>query len=83
MKKILSLLLLFFVASCTTVKEKVGLVKYQPDEYQVVTNPPLSIPPDLQDVQSPAELEVQQRQDNSISNEKLSKGENAILNDLN
>jgi hypothetical protein len=84
MKKILSLsLLLCLVSACTTIKEKVGLVKYQPDEYQVVTNPPLSIPPDLKDVQSPEELEAKQRQDDSVSNDNLSKGENAILRDLN
>jgi hypothetical protein len=79
--KIISILgLLLILTSCQSFKEKVGLVKDQPDEYQVVTNPPLSVPEDLVTVKAPEDLE----QNKSVADQKnLTKGENSILKQMN
>jgi hypothetical protein len=81
MNRILYFLLLVIIASCSGFKEKAGLVKYQPDEYQVITNPPLSMPPDF-NVYSPEELLAKKAKQANSYNEKLSKGENSILQNL-
>lgn len=49
MKKILPVLLLFSVAACagTDVKESLGLKKQPPDEFAVLSRPPLVVPPDF------------------------------------
>ena len=82
MKKLSYIILLLVISACSNFKEKAGLVKYQPDEYQVVTNPPLSIPPDL-NVYSPEELEAKKTSVAQVNNKNLSKGENLILQNLN
>ena len=82
MKKLSYIILLLVISACSNFKEKAGLVKYQPDEYQVVTNPPLSIPPDL-NVSSPEELEAKKTSVAQVNNKNLSKGENLILQNLN
>jgi hypothetical protein len=84
MKNILLHIMVFFVlTSCTGFREKAGLVKYQPDEYQSVTNPPLSVPPHF-DVLSPEEMAAKkQEQNKQHSDKELSKGENDILKNIN
>lgn len=82
MNKYLYIILLIFISACTTIREKAGLMKEQPDEYQVVSNPPLSVPPDLVDVESPEELQKNKQLDIQKNNQQLSKGENIILQNL-
>lgn len=81
MKRILSLLCLLAFTACSSFKEKVGLVKEQPDEYQVITNPPLSVPEDLVNVKSPEQL-TQTTNIGSQDNKNLSKGENSLLKNM-
>lgn len=81
MKRILSLLCLLVLTSCSSFKEKVGLVKEQPDEYQVITNPPLSVPEDLVNVKSPEQL-TQTNAPGAQENKNLSKGENGLLKNM-
>lgn len=74
--------LCFFIASCSSLKEKAGLVKYQPDEYQVVTNAPLTVPPDF-NVHSPEELMAKRAvSDDAHDSSNLSEGENLILQNI-
>ncbi|HCM83713.1 MAG TPA: DUF3035 domain-containing protein [Alphaproteobacteria bacterium] len=48
MKRVISLLLLLpLVAACSDIKQTVGLGRNNPDEFMVVKNPPLSMPPDF------------------------------------
>ncbi len=75
-------LLLCLLTSCTSFKETVGLVKDQPDEYQVVSNPPLYIPPDF-NVYSPEEIEEQKNKKSKKVQGNFSKGENYILENMN
>jgi hypothetical protein len=76
------LVLIFLITSCSSFKEKAGLVKYQPDEYQVVTNPPLVVPPDF-NVQSPEELISKKNSEHQTAhNVDLSAGEEYILQNL-
>ncbi len=81
MPKILYVFLLVIISACHSFKEKVGLVKDQPDEYQVISNPSLSVPPDLVNVYSPEELAAKQKAATAV-NKNLSKGENLILQNL-
>ncbi len=83
MNKLFYILLLCLISACNSFKEKVGLVKDQPDEYQVVSNPPLSVPPDLRNVYSSEELAAHKVKAEPIDNKSLSKGENVILQNLN
>ncbi|MCT4635725.1 MAG: DUF3035 domain-containing protein [Rickettsiales bacterium] len=82
MNKIIYLILLILITSCTNLKEKAGLVKYQPDEYQVTTNPPLTVPPNF-DIQSPEELMAKKNSPEQEKDNNLSKGENLILQNIN
>lgn len=76
------LVLMLLITSCSSFKEKAGLVKYQPDEYQVVTNPPLVVPPDF-NVQSPEELITKKNSEHqTANNDNLSAGEEYILQNL-
>jgi hypothetical protein len=83
MKKLFYIFLLFIITACNSFKEKAGLVKNQPDEYQVISNQPLSIPPDLINVYSPEELVQKRSTDSQKTNKNLSKGENSILQNIN
>lgn len=83
MKKLLYIFLMLIITACNSFKEKVGLVKDQPDEYQVVSNPPLSIPPDLINIKSPEEIEKNKSTISTKNNKNLSKGENLILENFN
>lgn len=83
MKKLLYIFLMLIITACNSFKEKVGLVKDQPDEYQVVSNPPLSIPPDLINIKSPEEIEKNKSTIKAKNNKSLSKGENLILENFN
>ena len=49
MKKFIIILLFcqFILSSCSTVRESAGVNRKNIDEYQVVENPPLVIPPDF------------------------------------
>lgn len=80
MRKIHLTLLFLCLGACSTVKESVGLVKNQPDEYQVVTNQSLEVPPDF-NIYSPEELEARKKKTN-INTHSFSKGENFILNNM-
>lgn len=81
MKKYISLICLLALSACSSFKEKVGLVKEQPDEYQVITNPPLSVPEDLVNIKSPEQL-IQTKDQSSQDNKSLSKGENNLLKNM-
>lgn len=83
MFKFLCLIILFSLASCSNFKEKAGLVKYQPDEYQVETNTSLSVPPDF-NIYSPEEIIAKKNQAaQDGNNTNFSKGENDILQNMN
>ncbi len=82
MSKFRYVLLLFLISSCSNFKQNVGLVKNQPDEYQVSTNQPLSVPPNF-NIYSPEELANKRANSEQVNNENLSQGENQILQDLN
>lgn len=82
MNKAIYIILFFFLASCSNFKENAGLVKYQPDEYQVETNPSLSVPPDF-NIHSPEELIAKKNQSQDSEDKNLSQGENAILQNMN
>ena len=83
MKKIVCILaLLGLLGACSGFKENVGLVKNQPDEYQVVTNPDLSVPPDF-NIYSPEEIEAQKAKKSKESEDNFTKGENYILETMN
>ncbi len=71
--------LLCLLTACSNFKESVGLVKNQPDEYQVVTNPSLEVPPDF-NVYSPEEIEAKKTKTQNKGN--FSKGENYILQNM-
>jgi len=81
MRLLPKLFILSFLVSCSSFKEKTGLVKYQPDEYQVETNTSLDVPPNF-NVLSPEELIAKKNQTSNESNANLSKGENAILQNM-
>lgn len=74
--------MLCLLSACSNFKENVGLVKNQPDEYQVVTNQDLSVPPDF-NVYSPEEIEAQKAKKSKESEENFTKGENFILENMN
>ena len=82
MQRILYILLLTLVVGCSTIREKTGLVKYQPDEYQVTTNPSLSVPPNF-NIYSPEELEAQKKNEVEIGRGKFTKSEISILENMN
>ena len=75
-------LILGLLSSCSNFKENMGLVKNQPDEYQIITNPSLSVPPDF-NVYSPEELEAQKTKDAKVNHGNFSKGKNSILQNMN
>jgi hypothetical protein len=74
--------MLCLLGACSNFKENVGLVKNQPDEYQVVTNQDLSVPPDF-NIYSPEEIEAQKAKKAKESEENFTKGENFILENMN
>ena len=82
MNRIIYLVLLCVITSCSSFKEKAGLVKYQPDEYQVTTNPSLTVPPDF-NIHSPEELMAKKNAPSVEDNSNLSEGENLILKNIN
>ncbi len=49
MRKIISIITasVFFLSSCNTVRDSAGVNRKVVDEYQVIENPPLVIPPDF------------------------------------
>ncbi len=72
------------LSACSSFKESVGLVKNQPDEYQVVTNPSLEVPPDF-NIYSPEEIEAQKTKGTKgakANKDNFSKGENYILQNI-
>ena len=82
MRYVILIGLLSLLAACSSFKEKVGLVKEMPDEYVVLTNPPLSVPPSF-NVYSPGEAINKKQQPKTTKDSKaLSKGENAILQNM-
>ena len=70
-KKIFFMNILFFsfviINSCSGVKEKMGLIKKAPDEYQVYENKPLTLPPNF-DLRPPVDGNIENKEE---SNEKL------------
>ena len=43
---ILSLFIILFNYGCSKIRESAGVTRKTPDEFQVIENPPLVIPPD-------------------------------------
>lgn len=83
MKNLLYIMLLScLLSACTSFKENVGLTKNQPDEYQVVTNPSLAVPPNF-NIYSPEEIEAQKAKGAKVTKDNFSKGENYILKNMN
>ncbi len=81
MNRVIYLVLLCLITSCSNFKEKAGLVKYQPDEYQVATNLSLTVPPDF-NIHSPEELVTKKNHPAPEDNSNLSAGENLILKNI-
>lgn len=48
LKSYLLIVLPFLAAACTDVRDTLGLTKSAPDEFVVVSRPPLSVPPDFE-----------------------------------
>ncbi len=42
-----NLLILCFLTNCTKVKKSAGITRKSPDEFQIINNPPLVIPPNF------------------------------------
>ena len=64
--KIILILVIFFLYSCSSVKESAGVNRKSIDEFVVIENPPLVIPPDF-NLLSPDQLEAKKIDD--IENE--------------
>lgn len=82
MKKIALAILLLSISACTSIKESVGLVKNQPDEYQVITNPSLEVPPDF-NIYTPEEIEARRSKATNINQSGFTKSEKFILENMN
>ena len=70
MKKfIISAILLFFANSCESLKKGLGLEKDPPDEFLVIKNKPIQVPPDF-DLLPPGskQVEVKKDQTNNAKN---------------
>ncbi|WP_440679009.1 DUF3035 domain-containing protein [Candidatus Pelagibacter sp. HIMB1517] len=70
MKKfIISTILLFFANSCESLKKGLGLEKDPPDEFLVIKNKPIQVPPDF-DLLPPGskQVEVKKDQTNNAKN---------------
>ncbi|MEK6734428.1 MAG: DUF3035 domain-containing protein [Pseudomonadota bacterium] len=81
MFRLVYVFLLLIISACSNnFKEKVGLVKNQPDEYQVISNQPLSVPNDLQTVLSPEE--EMKKENAPVDKNHLTKGENILLKNI-
>jgi hypothetical protein len=63
------------------MKKKMGFGKKSPDEYQVITNKPLSIPPnyDLIPPSEEAQNEVTLNEDKDVNEKKLTESDKSIL----
>lgn len=55
--KIILIISIFFTISCSSVRESAGINRKSIDEFEVVENPPLAIPPDFNLI-APEQLEV-------------------------
>ena len=64
--KIILILVIFFLYSCSSVKKSAGVSRKSIDEFVVIENPPLVIPPDF-NLLSPDQLEA--KKINDIENE--------------
>ena len=86
-KALLCLAALALTTSCSgDVKSKLGLEKTAPDEFTVVSNPPLTLPPDF-NLRPPEEKDSFSKSSPSIlayseRNTGVSKGEEGFLNKL-
>ena len=80
---IISISIFFLLYGCGGIKEKVGLIKKAPDEFQVYKKKPLSVPPNF-DLRPPSDGEIVKDEDNNeeilFSNEDK-KDENLTLSD--
>lgn len=61
-------LLLF--SGCEQVKGVFGRTHYQPDEFNVYTNPPLTLPPNC-DLKPPAKQDNENSSSDSLANQKI------------
>ena len=68
LKKIFFINILFFsfviIHGCSGVKEKIGLIKKAPDEFQVYENKPLSLPPNF-DLRPPVDGNIKNQEESS------------------
>lgn len=64
------------------VKDKLGMRKPAPDEFLVISNPPLSVPPSFDLVEPGSEPIAQQVEEKDNANEDLDKSDKALLKEL-
>jgi hypothetical protein len=72
-----------FIYSCGGVKDKIGLIKKSPDEFQVYENKPLSVPPNF-DLRAPVDSDLvtnNSEEDNIIFSEEKSMDEALTIGD--
>ena len=74
--------IILLLNSCGGVKEKIGIIKKAPDEFQVYESKPLSVPPNFE-LRPPAEGEIltNERDQNIIFTDENNIDENLTLND--
>jgi len=87
LKKIFFINILFFsfviINGCSGVKEKIGLIKKAPDEFQVYENKPLTLPPNF-DLRPPVDGNIENQEESSeklIFSEDNEKDESLSLSD--
>lgn len=85
-KKLLIIAVLASITSCSgDVKDTLGMRKSAPDEFVVISNPPLSVPPqfDLPDPNSDEVIKAAPTQtDKKVENKSLSKDELKFIDSL-
>ena len=74
--------IVFLLYGCGEVKEKIGLIKKAPDEYQVYESKPLSVPPNFE-LRPPSEGAIGSEDDNKdiLFSDKDETDENLTLSD--
>tara|TARA_B110000261_G_scaffold78871_1_gene90805 strand:+ start:235 stop:768 length:534 start_codon:yes stop_codon:yes gene_type:complete len=79
---IIPISIMFFLYGCGGVKEKIGLIKRAPDEFQVYESKPLSVPPDF-DLRPPVEGDMLTEESNEeiIFRNENNTEENLTLSD--
>ncbi len=81
--KFILLINLLFLFSCSGVKERVGLIKRAPDEFQVYEKKPLSVPPNFE-LRPPADSDMtlqDSEEKNIIFSEEIDTNESLTIGD--